>query len=56
MNENTSLQSGVLEALEFEPGVHAERVGVTADDGIVTLTWPKIEATKAKEIRVKPKA
>lgn len=38
MNQNTTLQSRVLEALEFEPGVHAERIGVTAGDGIITLT------------------
>ncbi len=37
MSQDTKLQSRVLDALEFEPGVHAEKIGITTQDGIVTL-------------------
>lgn len=37
MNTNESLQSRVVEALEFDPSVNAANIGVTVHDGIVTL-------------------
>lgn len=38
MTINRELQERVLKALEFEPGVDAAKIGVTAHDGVVTLT------------------
>lgn len=35
---NTQLQEDVLEELKFEPSVDASEIGVTAKDGIVSLT------------------
>ena len=37
MTTNRDLQERVLKALEFEPGIDAADVGVTAHDGVVTL-------------------
>jgi osmotically-inducible protein OsmY len=34
---NRDLQEQVLAALEFEPGLDAARIGVSVNDGIVTL-------------------
>jgi osmotically-inducible protein OsmY len=38
MNADTILRQKVLDALEWEPGVHANNIGVTVHDGVVTLT------------------
>jgi osmotically-inducible protein OsmY len=38
MSQDTQLQQRVLAALNWEPGVTAGHIGVTAQDGIVTLT------------------
>jgi osmotically-inducible protein OsmY len=38
MLNNVALQERVLEALAWEPGLDATRIGVAASDGIVTLT------------------
>jgi osmotically-inducible protein OsmY len=38
MTIDRELQERVLSALEFEPGVDAAKVGVTAHNGVVTLT------------------
>jgi osmotically-inducible protein OsmY len=37
MTNDRELQDRVLKALEFEPGVDAAQIGVTAHDGVVTL-------------------
>ena len=52
---NLQLQQDVLDELQFEPSVDAAEIGVTAKDGIVTLTGTtktyseKWSATKAAE-------
>jgi osmotically-inducible protein OsmY len=33
MTKDVNLQNRVSEALEFEPGIHAEKIGVTVQDG-----------------------
>ena len=38
MKSNTQLQQQVLDELQYEPSVDASEIGVTAKDGIVTLT------------------
>jgi osmotically-inducible protein OsmY len=38
MKPDTQLQRDVLEALRWEPGIDATHVGVTAKEGVVTLT------------------
>lgn len=38
MDTNSSLQEKVLEELQWDPSIDAEHIGVTALDGIVTLT------------------
>jgi len=38
MKTNTQLQRDVMDELEFEPSVDASNIGVSAKDGIVTLT------------------
>ena len=38
MTSNTQLQQQVLDELRYEPSVDASEVGVTANDGIVSLT------------------
>jgi osmotically-inducible protein OsmY len=38
MNEDLQLQQRVIDALEFEPSVDAAHVGVSARDGVVTLS------------------
>lgn len=38
MNSDTQLQHDVLDALEWEPSLDASKIGVTAQDGVVTLT------------------
>jgi osmotically-inducible protein OsmY len=38
MKTNTQLQFDVLDELQYEPSVDAAEIGVTAKDGIVTLT------------------
>jgi osmotically-inducible protein OsmY len=38
MKTNTELQRDVMDELEFEPSVNAANIGVTAKNGIVTLT------------------
>jgi osmotically-inducible protein OsmY len=38
MKTNTQLQRDVMDELEFEPSVNASNIGVSAKDGIVTLT------------------
>jgi osmotically-inducible protein OsmY len=37
MSTDREIQKHVLDALEWEPGVRAEHVGVSVDDGVVTL-------------------
>jgi osmotically-inducible protein OsmY len=38
MSNDSQLQKAVLEELNWEPGVTPAHIGVTADDGVVTLT------------------
>jgi osmotically-inducible protein OsmY len=38
MNHDLQLQRRVIDALEFEPGIDAAHVGVSARDGVVTLS------------------
>ena len=38
MSTDRELQEAVLDALEFEPTVTAAHIGVTVEDGVVTLT------------------
>lgn len=38
MSSNTQLQQQVLDELQYEPSVDASEIGVTASDGIVSLT------------------
>ena len=38
MTDNRSLQQAVLDELDWEPSVHSADIGVTANDGVVTLT------------------
>lgn len=38
MKSNTQLQQQVLDELQYEPSVDASEIGVTANDGIVSLT------------------
>lgn len=38
MNHDLQLQQRVIDALEFEPGVDAAHIGVSARDGVVTLS------------------
>jgi len=38
MTSSTQLQQQVLDELRYEPSVDASEVGVTANDGIVSLT------------------
>jgi osmotically-inducible protein OsmY len=53
MSDDKQLQQAVLEALEYEPGVNAAQIGVTARDGVVTLLghvesyWEKSSAEEA---------
>jgi len=55
MKTNTQLQFDVLDELQYEPSVDAAEIGVTAKDGIVTLTGnaksyvEKWSATRATE-------
>jgi osmotically-inducible protein OsmY len=36
--DDKQLQQSVIDELEFEPSVDAAHIGVTANDGVVTLT------------------
>jgi len=53
MKTNETLQKDVQEAIKFEPLLHAAEIGVTAKDGVVTLTgtvdgyYKKAEAENA---------
>jgi osmotically-inducible protein OsmY len=38
MSDDTQLQSSVLAELKWRPSVDSAHIGVTADDGVVTLT------------------
>lgn len=38
MDRNKTLQKKILEALDYEPGVNAANIGVTVNQGVVTLT------------------
>lgn len=38
MREDVKLQKDVLAELDFDPSVHAEKIGVTVSDGVVTLS------------------
>jgi osmotically-inducible protein OsmY len=38
INKDQQLQRDVMDELEWEPAVHAQHIGVTARDGVVTLT------------------
>lgn len=53
MNADHKLKTAVLDELAWEPSVDADHIGVTAEDGVVTLTghvtsfWEKTAAEKA---------
>jgi osmotically-inducible protein OsmY len=55
MNQDLKLKQDVLAQLNFEPGVNAAHLGVTAKDGVVTLTGSiptlaeKVAAVRATE-------
>ncbi len=38
MDKNKELQLEVLQELDWDPRVNAENIGVTAKDGVVTLS------------------
>jgi osmotically-inducible protein OsmY len=38
MKSDRALQQDVMDELEFEPSLNAAHIGVTARDGVVTLT------------------
>ena len=38
MKSNSQLQGDVIEELKFEPSINASQIGVTAKDGVVSLT------------------
>jgi osmotically-inducible protein OsmY len=38
MTDNRGLQQAVLDELDWEPSVHSANIGVTANNGVVTLT------------------
>src|SRR6516165_7546686 len=38
MKTNQQLQRDVIEELQWEPSIDAAQIGVTAEDGVVTLT------------------
>jgi osmotically-inducible protein OsmY len=55
MKTNVHLQQDVIDELQYEPSVEAAGIGVTAKDGIITLSgsvksyFEKLSATKAAE-------
>jgi len=52
MKNNTQLQQQVLDELQYEPSVDASEIGVTANDGIVSLTGKvKSYAEKCAAVR-----
>lgn len=58
MSQDTQLQKSVLAELEWEPSVTAGHIGVTADQGVVTLTgnvasFAEKQAAEAAARRVK---
>lgn len=62
MKNNEDLQREVQNAIKWEPLLHAAEIGVTAKDGVVSLTgvvdsyWKKIEAENAAKKVVGVKA
>jgi len=50
MKTNEDLQRDVLDAIKWEPLLHAAEIGVTAKDGIVTLTGSVDSYTKKMEV------
>jgi osmotically-inducible protein OsmY len=58
MANDHALQSAVLAALRFEPSINAAHIGVSAEDGVVTLTghvtsYPQKFAAEAATARVR---
>lgn len=52
MKTNSQLQRDVLDELEYEPSVDPAQIGVTARDGIVTLSGTvKTHAEKCGTVR-----
>jgi len=49
MKNNSDLQKDVQDAIKWEPLLHAAEIGVTAKDGIVTLTGTVDNYSKKKE-------
>ncbi len=49
MNNNAALQKDVQDALKWEPLLHAAEIGVTVNDGVVTLTGFVDNYTKKSE-------
>jgi osmotically-inducible protein OsmY len=49
MKSNAELQKDVQDAIKWEPLLHAAEIGVTVNDGIVTLTGSVDSYTKKKE-------
>jgi osmotically-inducible protein OsmY len=50
MKTNEDLQRDVLDAIKWEPLLHAAEIGVTVKDGIVTLTGSVDSYTKKMEV------
>ena len=60
MSQNDQLQQLVLAELRWEPSVTAAHIGVTAEDGVITLSgaediyagieWPADSAEEAKQV------
>jgi osmotically-inducible protein OsmY len=49
MKSNADLQKDVQDAIKWEPLLHAAEIGVTSNDGIITLTGTVVSFTKKKE-------
>ena len=55
MTADRDLQEKVLQALEWEPGVDAAEVGVSVDDGVVTLRG-EVGTLREKWLAERPRA
>lgn len=49
MKNNSELQKAVQDAIQWEPLLHAAEIGVTAKDGIITLTGTVDNYSKKSE-------
>jgi osmotically-inducible protein OsmY len=56
MNSDSQLQSSVLEELKWRPSVNAAHIGVTAKNGVVTLTGQVAHYTEKSEAEETAKA